>query len=107
MRSTSAYVQYLDVIHDAQRSLAEMVCGGALERFPGLRVVSAENDCGWFLHFMHRLDHAHERFGRFAEDPLPAPPSAYVRRQVYATFQGDPTGPFSGGIKLIQFAEPK
>ena len=32
VRSRSAYVQYLDVIHDVQRSLAEIVCGGVLQR---------------------------------------------------------------------------
>jgi predicted TIM-barrel fold metal-dependent hydrolase len=90
--AASAYVQYLDVIHDVQRSLAEIVCGGVLERFPELIVVSAENDCGWFPHFLFRLDHAYERFGKDAASPLREHPSAYVRRQVYATFQDDPTG---------------
>jgi uncharacterized protein len=89
VHSSSAYVQYFDVIHDVQRSLAEMVCGGVLERFPSLIVVSAENDCGWIPHFQFRLDHAHDRFGRYATRPLPMPPSEYVRRQVYATFQED------------------
>lgn len=93
VRSRSPYVQYLDVIYDAQRSLAEIVCGGVLERFPTLIVVSAENDCGWFPHFLFRLDHAHEKFGRFAPYPLPMRPSDYVRRQVYATFQKDSTVP--------------
>jgi predicted TIM-barrel fold metal-dependent hydrolase len=91
VRSRSAYVQYLDVVHDVQRSLAEIVCGGVLERFPELIVVSAENDCGWFPHFLFRLDHAHEKFGRFAACPLPLRPSEYFRRQVYATFQEDST----------------
>jgi len=93
--STSPYVQYLDVIYDVQRSLAELVCGGVLERFPALAVVSAENDCGWFPHFLHRLDHAHERFCKHSAEPLAFPPSVYVRRQVYATFQDDPTGPLT------------
>jgi predicted TIM-barrel fold metal-dependent hydrolase len=93
VRSQSAYVQYLDVIHDVQRSLAEIVCGGALNRFPELVLVSAENDCGWFPHFLFRLDHAHEKFCKFARSPLPSRPSEYVRRQVYATFQEDTTVP--------------
>jgi predicted TIM-barrel fold metal-dependent hydrolase len=91
VRSKSAYVQYLDVIHDVQHSLSEIVCGGVLERFPKLIIVSAENDCGWIPHFLFRLDHAHEKFGRFAKPPLPMRPSEYVRRQVYATFQEDST----------------
>lgn len=93
VRTSSAYVQYLDVIYDVQRSLAEIVCGGVPARFPQLNIVSAENDCGWFPHFLMRLDHAHEKFGKFAVAPLPLAPSAYVGRQVYATFQEDSTVP--------------
>jgi predicted TIM-barrel fold metal-dependent hydrolase len=93
--SDSAYVQYLDVIHDVQRSLAEIVCGGVLERFPALTIVSVENDCGWLPHFMFRLDHAHEKFGKYATRPLAMPPSDYIRRQVYATFQDDATAPLA------------
>lgn len=96
-RSASAYVQYLDTINDVQRSLAEIVCGGVLERFPGLTIVSAENDCGWLPHFMFRLDHAHEKFGRFAAQPLRLRPSDYIQRQVYATFQEDSTVPLLCG----------
>jgi len=97
VRSTSAYVQYLDVIHDVQRSLAEIVCGGVLDRFADLVVVSAENDCGWFPHFLFRLDHAHEKFGKFAAYPLKMRPSEYVCRQVYATFQEDSTAVLMSG----------
>jgi predicted TIM-barrel fold metal-dependent hydrolase len=96
-RSTSAYVQYLDIVHDVQRSLAEIVCSGVLDRFPELLIVSAENDCGWFPHFLFRLDHAHEKFGKFKEYPLKMPPSAYVCRQVYATFQEDSTAMTTSG----------
>lgn len=81
------------MIYDVQRSLAEIVCSGVLERLPRLIVVSAENDCGWFPHFLFRLDHAHEKFDRFAPSPLPMRPSDYVRRQVCATFQEDSTVP--------------
>ncbi len=73
VRSRSPYVQYLDVIYDVQRSLTEIVCGGVLERFPRLIVVSAENDCGWFPHFLFRLDHAHEKFASSRFRPLPLP----------------------------------
>jgi predicted TIM-barrel fold metal-dependent hydrolase len=93
VKSRSAYVQYLDVIHDVQRSLAEIICSGVLDRWPALAIVSAENDVGWFPHFLFRLDHAHEKFCKFAARPLPMPPSVYVRRQVYATFQEDTTVP--------------
>ena len=76
-----------------RHSFADLIYGGVLERFPGLRVVSAENDVGWIAHFAQRLDHAWERY-RFADTAprLPQPPSHYLRRQVYATFQEDAVG---------------
>jgi len=89
----SHFARYMNVIYEVQGSLIDIVCSGVLERFPGLRIVSAENDVGWFPHFLFRLDHAYEKFGRLLVDPLPLPPSDYVRRQVYATFQDDPVGP--------------
>ena len=89
----SHFARYMNVIHEVQGSLIDIVCSGVLERFPRLRIVSAENDVGWFPHFLFRLDHAYEKFGRLLAGPLPLPPSDYVRRQVYATFQDDPVGP--------------
>jgi predicted TIM-barrel fold metal-dependent hydrolase len=84
---------YLTAVHEVQRSLAAIVFAGVLERFPGLRLVSAENDCGWLPHFMYRMDHGYEKYRAMARDPLKLKPSEYVRRQVWATFQDDATGP--------------
>ena len=84
---------YMNVIHEVQRSLSTIVFGGVLERFPELKIVSAENDTGWFPHFMYRMDHAYDKFHAMEKEPLPMKPSEYVRRQVWATFQDDPVGP--------------
>lgn len=83
----------MNVLHEVQRSLTTLIFGGVLERFPNLLIVSAENDTGWFPHYMYRLDHVAEKFGAMMKDPLPLKPSDYVRRQVWATFQDDPIGP--------------
>jgi predicted TIM-barrel fold metal-dependent hydrolase len=56
-------------------------------------IVSAENDTGWFPHYMYRMDHVYEKFGAMMPERLPQKPSAYVHRQVWATFQDDPVGP--------------
>lgn len=88
----SPLLQYFNVIHEIQQSLADLICGGVLERFPALRVVSGENDIGWLPHFFFRLDHAFEKFGRLLPEPLARRPSSYAP-QVYATFQDDPVGP--------------
>src|SRR5262249_51914398 len=62
-------------------------------RFPKLLVVSAENDTGWLPHYMYRADHAWEKFRFFNKSPLPMPPSEYIKRQLYATFQDGPIRP--------------
>jgi predicted TIM-barrel fold metal-dependent hydrolase len=85
---------YMGLIHEVQRSMTDIVAGGVLERFPRLQIVSAENDTGWLPHYMYRMDHAFEKFGALNDDqPLKMKPSDYVRRQMWATFQDDPTGP--------------
>src|SRR5215471_6408522 len=83
----------MNVLHEVQRSLTTIIFGGVLERFPQLPIVSAENDTGWFPHYMYRLDHVYEKFGAMMPERLPLKPSEYVRRQVWATFQDDPVGP--------------
>jgi uncharacterized protein len=83
---------YLAVPHRIQKTLGEMIFGGVLERFPGLTLISAENDVSWVPHFMYRLDHAYDRFRHFEGVTLPLKPSEYVKRQVYATFQFETVG---------------
>ncbi len=85
-------VWYMSVIHEIQDSLTTLVFGGVLERFPGLRIVSAENDIGWLPHFLYRMDHAFDKFRDMMSEPLSLRPSEYVRRQVWATFQDDAVG---------------
>jgi len=81
------------MVQEVQRSLNSFIMGGVLERFPNLRLVSAESDVGWLPHFMYRLDHAYSKFSRLVPDAIPRHPSEYIRRQVWATFQDDPVGP--------------
>jgi uncharacterized protein len=96
---TSEYINfsraYVRGIHEVQDSLADLIQSGVLERFPRLKIVSAENDTGWLPHFIYRLDHVFEKFGAFSHEaqPLTMKPGDYVRRQLWATFQDDPVGP--------------
>jgi len=84
---------YMRLIYEVQSSLSAIILGGALERFPKLQIVSAENDVGWFPHFIYRMDHAYEKFNAMLPEPLPMRPSEYIKRQVWATFLDDPVGP--------------
>jgi predicted TIM-barrel fold metal-dependent hydrolase len=86
---------YMNGIQAIQRSFTDIIFGGVLERFPRLMLISAENDSGWFPHYLYRLDHAFEKFNAMSDEPLPMAPSHYVRRQVMVTFQDDPIGPMT------------
>jgi predicted TIM-barrel fold metal-dependent hydrolase len=84
---------YMFMTADVQQSLLVIVMSGVLERFPRLKLVSAENDTGWLPHFMYRLDHAYHKYGKLSGiHDLELKPSDYLRRQLWATFQDDPTG---------------
>ena len=81
----------LATIHHAiERTLSVLVYGGVLEKFPRLKIVSAENDVGWMAYFMYRLDTVQNRLGSLGGMKLPLRASEYIRRQVYATFIADP-----------------
>ncbi len=86
---------YVNHFQEIQRSFTDIIFGGVLERFPKLLLVSAENDSGWFPHYLYRLDHAYEKFNTMSDEPLPMKPSEYIRRQVMVTFQDDPIGPMT------------
>ena len=84
---------YVNAMYEVPRSLCALVYAGVMERHPRLNFISVENDVGWLPHFLYRLDHAYEKYWAMMSEPLPHPPSEYLRRQLYATFQDDPVGP--------------
>jgi predicted TIM-barrel fold metal-dependent hydrolase len=83
--------------HEVEQTFATMIFSGVLERFPRLRVVSAELNCGWLAYYLRRMD---ERFeargarvhGHAFSTRLTMKPSEYFRRQLYATFIDDAFG---------------
>jgi predicted TIM-barrel fold metal-dependent hydrolase len=91
--------------HSVEKSLAELIFGGVLERYPKLKFVSVENDVGWIPHFIQRMDHSYEKYRYLEANAIPNPPSFYFRRQVRATFQDDRVGvlmrDFAGGGNLM------
>jgi predicted TIM-barrel fold metal-dependent hydrolase len=88
----SIAVAFMMTILPVQRALAQLVLGGVLERHPGLRIVSVENEVGWLPHFLARLDRAASRYREVAGLTLRCPPGETFRRQVSATFQEDRIG---------------
>ena len=83
--------RYMKLPQEIQLSFADLIVGGVLERFPRLKLVSAENDISWIPHFMYRLDHAYDRLRHFEGLTLPMLPSEYMKRNVTATFQFETT----------------
>ena len=89
--STAAYNAVVQMQLD--EALASVLMCGALERYPGLRVVLAESGVGWIPYVLERADYEWEdhidEYGR----ALKTPPSELFRRQMHATFQKDSVGP--------------
>jgi predicted TIM-barrel fold metal-dependent hydrolase len=68
--------------------LCSVILSGVCERHPRLRLVLGESGIGWLPYMLERLDDTYEE--RLSDDlQLPLPPSAYFKRQIYATFQKD------------------
>ncbi len=91
------FLRAMTIPHEVQRTFATMLFGGVLERFPALKLVSAENDIGWIPHFLARADLTFHKLGSLklsasGAATLKLLPSEYFRRQVYATFIDDEVG---------------
>jgi len=83
--------------HEVESTFATLILSGVLERFPRLKVVSAELNCGWLAYFLRRIDERFDSRGtRLHGSPfstkLTMKPSEYFRRQLYATFIDDSFG---------------
>ena len=76
--------------HEAERTFATLVLSGVLERFPGLKLICAENGTDWVPLFLKRLDGALRRGGT-APYPtkLTLKPTEYCDRQVFFTYIND------------------
>jgi len=86
------YVRTAALCHEVQRTLVVLIFSGVLERFPNLKLVSAENEVGWIPFFLQKLDQAQEEYRYLYPAPLKLKPTEYFRRQVYATFIDDAVG---------------
>ena len=83
--------------HEVEGTFSTLIMSGVLERFPGLKVVSAELNCGWLPYFLRRLDERFEARGARVHGSafptkLTLKPSEYFHRQLYATFIDDAFG---------------
>jgi predicted TIM-barrel fold metal-dependent hydrolase len=72
--------------YDCPHRLRDFILSGVLERFPDLRIVFHEVDCGWIPFYASKLDQIHARSGL----SLPHLPSDYIRDRFWYTFIHDP-----------------
>ena len=86
------YIRAVTGADEVKRSLTVFIFAGVLERFPGLKLVSAENNVGWLPFVIQRWDQAQESSRYMHPTSLELKPSEYFHRQVYATFIDDSVG---------------
>lgn len=75
---------------DGPTVLLLLAAGGALDRFPGLRVVTVETGAAWLGWIMTQADAIYDDHAAFARPKLSLKPSELIRRQCHATFMYDP-----------------
>ena len=83
--------------HEVEATFSTLIMSGVLERFPGLKVVSAELNCGWLPYFFRAWTNVSSLaecgfIGSAFPTKLTLKPSEYFRRQLYATFIDDTFG---------------
>ena len=91
-KSRSRYQIKMCGPHEIQRSCIDILFSGVLERFPNLKLVSAENDIGWIPYFLYSADYYYRKYLHYEPTELRLLPSEYWKRQVYATFMDDAIG---------------
>jgi predicted TIM-barrel fold metal-dependent hydrolase len=75
---------------DGPTVMLEMAAGGALDRFPGLRIVTVETGAAWLAWIMTQADLIYEAHAIYIKKRLTMKPSELIARQAHATFMNDP-----------------
>jgi len=75
---------------DGPMVMLAMAAGGALDRFPELRIVTVETGASWLAWIMTQADAIYDDHIMFAKPKLSLKPSELLRRQAHATFMYDP-----------------
>jgi predicted TIM-barrel fold metal-dependent hydrolase len=86
------YMRTVVLSHELEKSLSVLMFSGVLDRFPRLKIVSAENNCGWVPYFLQRMDRVFERSRLAAGFTNKLKPSEYFARQIWCTYIDDFVG---------------
>ena len=91
MQSRQAFAVHITGFQLAMAKIVmEVIYGGVLEAHPKLKLVIGESGIGWIPYILEHMDLEWE--DQFKDLTLAMKPSAYWRRQCYATYQSDPIG---------------
>jgi predicted TIM-barrel fold metal-dependent hydrolase len=77
---------------DVANAVFELIFYGVLERYPGLKVVTVENEVGWLPFLLQQWDYYYRRFREVNPPPINKEPSEYFKDHIYATFFNDTVG---------------
>ena len=77
---------------DAPTRILQFVWAKVFERFPQLKLVFVEVDCGWLPYLKEQADDRFRRQGLGAKLDLPRPPSHYIREHMYFSYITDHYG---------------
>jgi predicted TIM-barrel fold metal-dependent hydrolase len=75
-----------------QTVLSKLILTGVFDRFPNLKFIGAEVNCGWIPFYLEQFDDRYRRYHYRQGPKLDLLPSEYFRRNVYATFILDQVG---------------
>jgi len=84
---TSWYAFVLNGPGDIQLGLASLIGGGALDRFPRLKVILLESGIGWLPFSLEKMDSCKDLFAWSVSMKLP--PSEYFQRQGWVSMDPD------------------
>ncbi len=76
----------------AIQPLTYMIYAGVFQRFPDLRIVAGEVNCGWLAFWRQTLDQNWEQQGHWSNLPFEGPPSRWVGSNVAVTALDDWVG---------------
>ncbi len=70
-------------------ALFELLFYGVLDRHPGLKLVSVENEISWLPFMLQQWDYYYRRFLEANPTPMRKAPGEYFKNQIFATFFRD------------------
>jgi predicted TIM-barrel fold metal-dependent hydrolase len=78
--------------NETNDALFGMLFSGAFDRYPGLRLVIAEGECGWLPFVLQQWDYIADRVAKKERLPIARKPSEIFAAQVYVTWTNDHAG---------------